>query len=56
MTSAGAACTGSSTTTTTSQSATHFKELLIKDFALVEEQRLALQPGLTVITGELLAG
>lgn len=33
--------------------ATHFQELVIRDFALVEEQRVQLAPGLTVITGEL---
>ena len=31
--------------------ATHLRELLIKDFALVAEQKIQLQPGLTVITG-----
>jgi hypothetical protein len=31
--------------------ATHLRELRIKDFALVAEQRIHLHPGLTVITG-----
>lgn len=33
--------------------ATHFSSLLIQDFALVQEQRVQLAPGLTVITGRL---
>lgn len=33
---------------------THFTSLLIQDFALVREERLQLDPGLTVITGMLL--
>lgn len=34
-------------------SVTHFQQLVIRDFALVEEQRVRLAPGLTVITGGL---
>lgn len=31
---------------------THFSSLYIRDFALVQEQRLHLAPGLTAITGK----
>lgn len=36
----------------TTEPASHMSEIFIKDFALVSEQKIVLQPGLNVITGE----
>lgn len=49
---APAAAAADSTVAEPAPAATHFSSLLIRDFALVQEQRVQLAPGLTVITGE----
>ncbi|KAL4443668.1 hypothetical protein ABPG75_011405 [Micractinium tetrahymenae] len=49
---APAAAAADSPSTKPAPAATHFSSLLIRDFALIQEQRVQLAPGLTVITGE----